>query len=93
LLREHGRVPTLSFFFGIQVLMFTDDHDPAHFHVRYAEFKAKYEIDPLRKIQGNLPTNTERLVLEWAQLHQADLSASWKTLRCGGIPSRIPGLR
>jgi hypothetical protein len=28
-------MPTISFFYGIAIQMFFDDHNPPHFHARY----------------------------------------------------------
>ncbi|MES2390211.1 MAG: DUF4160 domain-containing protein [Acidobacteriota bacterium] len=79
-------------FYGIVIQMFWNDHPPPHFHVRYAEFKGKFEIEFLRRISSDLPANAERLVMEWAQLHKTELLASWNQCRSGVIPSKIPGL-
>jgi hypothetical protein len=85
-------MPTLSFFQGILIQMFWGDHPPPHFHVRYAEFRGRYQIEPLTKLTGDLPPRVERLVLEWALLHQAELRQSWEVCGKGGTPSKIQGL-
>ena len=85
-------MPTLSFFHGILIQMWWRDHPPPHFHVRYAGYKARYQIDPPLKLSGHLPPNAERLVLEWAQVHRAELLLSWETCILGATPSKIPGL-
>ena len=36
-----GDVPRISEFYGIVILMFHNDHRPAHFHVRYADSKRR----------------------------------------------------
>jgi hypothetical protein len=33
---KRSRVPEISRFFGIVIQMYYADHDPQHFHVRYA---------------------------------------------------------
>jgi hypothetical protein len=86
-------MPTLSFFHGIVIHMFFNDHGEPHFHVRYAGRKGKFEIEPLRKVNSNLPPHAERLVLEWAQLYQTELLLSWAQCRNGNTPSRIQGLQ
>ena len=86
-------MPTISEFYGMYIQMYWNAHAPPHFHVRYAEFMAKYEIKPLVKVYGNLPASTERLVLQWALLYQADLLVSWEQCRSGATPSKIPGLQ
>ena len=34
------------------IMMFYEDHDPPHFHVRHADFKAKFAISELNVIQS-----------------------------------------
>ena len=71
-------MPTLSTFYGIVILMYFDDHNPPHFHVRYAGSKAIVEIDTLRVIGGSLPARAERFVVEWASEHKAELRENWE---------------
>ncbi len=33
-------MPEIFRFFGMVVLMYWDEHNPPHFHVRYGEFRA-----------------------------------------------------
>lgn len=70
-------MPTISHFYGIAILMFYDDHNPPHFHVRYADSQASISILDLRIIRGKLPTRAERLVLEWAAEHRSELMENW----------------
>lgn len=57
--------------------MFWADHPPPHFHVRYADSRARISIGELTLLSGSLPRTAERLVLEWARIHQAELMANW----------------
>jgi hypothetical protein len=66
-------MPTISSFYGILIQMFWYDHPPPHFHVRYAEFRARIGIQELTLLSGTLPATAHRLVLEWARFHQAEL--------------------
>ena len=85
-------MPSLSFFHGILVQMFWDDHPPPHFHVRYAGCRGRYGIAPLIKLSGDIPPGAERLILQWALLHQVDLLSSWDMCERGDTPLKIPGL-
>ena len=38
-------VPRISFFYGIVITMYSNDHAPPHFHARYGKFEAKIAID------------------------------------------------
>jgi len=46
-------MPTISTFYGILIKMFFNDHQPAHFHAEYAEFKATIDIKKLEIIEVN----------------------------------------
>ena len=59
-------MPTVSAFYGILIRMFFNDHEPPHFHARYAEFEATIDITTLQVIEGTLPNRALYLVQEWA---------------------------
>lgn len=85
-------MPTISAFYGILIQMFWKDHRPPHFHVRYADYRARISIEDLKIISGNLPRTAERLVLEWAQLHQAELMENWLLCETQQMPAKIEPL-
>jgi hypothetical protein len=68
---------TISAFYGILIRMFFDDHAPPHFHVEYAEYQATVDIQNLVLSSGSLPRRAQGLVLDWAELHQAELLDDW----------------
>lgn len=76
--RYTSGVPTLSRFYGIVVVMFYREHDPPHFHARYAGRHMAVGISPARLLNGSLPRRAEGMVLEWARQHQAELLANWE---------------
>ena len=76
-------MPAISRFFGIVIAMYYDDHLPPHFHVRYAEHRAKVAIDTLELTDGDLPRRALALVLEWAALHRNELRDNWRRARDG----------
>lgn len=57
-------MPEISRFFGIVTKLFYNDHEPAHFHVEYAEYEALIEIETLDTYRGELPRRVFVLVLE-----------------------------
>lgn len=69
-------MPTISVFYGIVIAMFYNDHDPPHFHARYAEYRARVAIDG-DVLDGDLPPRAARLVREWAGLHREELEQDW----------------
>jgi hypothetical protein len=60
--------------------MNSHDHLPPHFHAEYAEHEAAVDIRTGRAIAGSLPNRALRLVVEWAELHRAELMENWR--RC-----------
>jgi Domain of unknown function (DUF4160) len=78
-----GRMPTISRFFGIAIVMFFDDHGFPHFHARHAEGEAKVRIDNLEVMDSNLGRRQLRFVLVWAELHQQELEENWRRARAG----------
>ena len=71
-------MPVISFFFGIYVRMYFDDHAPAHFHVEYQGHEAFVAIATGEVISGHLPRKAARLVQEWALEHRDELHANWQ---------------
>jgi hypothetical protein len=86
-------MPTISIFFGIVIRMFFDEHAPPHFHAQYAEFKAVIDINTLNLVEGHLPRRALELVLDWAELHRAELLADWELCRDHKEPSKIDPLQ
>jgi Domain of unknown function (DUF4160) len=74
--RTFGSMPRISQFYGITILMFFGDHDPPHFHARYAGHTAKYRLDG-ELLDGLLPRRANRLVREWAYLRSQELLVCW----------------
>jgi hypothetical protein len=74
-------MPEISRFFGIVVAMYYSDHAPPHFHVRYGSQKARFAIEDLRMLDGNLGRRARGLVVEWATLHQDELRTDWENAR------------
>jgi hypothetical protein len=85
-------MPTISSFYGIMIQMYWNDHPPPHFHVRYSGYKATVGIQRLEVLTGILPPTAERLVLEWAAEHQAELMEDWRLCETKAQPSPIAPL-
>jgi hypothetical protein len=85
-------MPTISQFYGILIAMYWDEHAPPHFHARYGEFKASVDIRLLTVIDGKLPRRALELVLDWAELHQAELMEDWDLCQAMQTPNPISPL-
>jgi hypothetical protein len=86
-------VPTISRFFGITVAMYFDDHGHPHFHARHADGNAKIRIDEVEVIDSNLGRRQLRLVLAWAEVHQAELLENWRRAQDGETLQEIEPLQ
>lgn len=76
-------MPSVSYFLGIVIYMYFNDHLPPHFHAEYSGEEAIYEIGTLRVREGKLPRRVHNLVLEWADLHRGELIDNWDRARRG----------
>ncbi|MBI5471136.1 MAG: DUF4160 domain-containing protein [Ignavibacteriae bacterium] len=76
-------MPRISTFYGIVIMMFYNDHPPAHFHVKYGDHRARIEIDTLEYLTGKLPQRVRSLVMEWATMHRGELRRNWETAKEG----------
>jgi len=85
-------MPELSRFLGIVVLMYFDDHNPPHFHVRYNEYRAIISIADLALLEGKLPPRVLGLAIEWAGLHKNELLENWDLLQKTGSFFKIEPL-
>ncbi len=48
-------MPEISRFLGIIITMYFNEHNPPHFHVRYNEYRATFDIHTLNICQGSVP--------------------------------------
>lgn len=71
-------MPVISKFFGIDIMMYYDDHNPPHFHAKYGEYKALVDINKARIIDGFMPSSQMKLILAWAIIHREELLEDWK---------------
>ena len=85
-------MPELSRFLGISILMYFDDHNPPHFHVRYNDYRALISIDELKVLEGHLPARILGLVIEWAEMHKKELMQDWDMVKTTGNYVKIDPL-
>lgn len=84
-------MPQISRFFGIVIAMYHDDHQPPHFHARYAGKGIQVGIADGRVI-GEFPGRAKALVLEWWSIHREELEANWLLVSNGKEPKWIEPL-
>ena len=84
-------MPVISYFFGIYIRMYFDDHGPPHFHAEYQGSEAFVSIGTGEVLEGRLPTRAARLVKEWSLAHREELMQNWLRGRAFEPMQRIPG--
>lgn len=84
-------MPEISRFLGIVIGMFYNEHGVAHFHAVYGDHEISVEVES-GTVHGEFPPRAQRLVLEWAALHRAELLENWQLARHGQMLKRIAPL-
>jgi len=75
-------MPEISRFLGIVIGMFYSEHGVAHFHAVYGEHEVSVEIES-GSVTASSRRRALRLVLDWADLHKAELLESRQLARQG----------
>ena len=81
-------MPTISWFYGISIRMFLNDHPPPHFDA------AVILIETGEVTVGRLSPRVARFVERWRQEYIEQLRETWARAESGetGSLGRIPGL-
>ena len=74
-------MPSISSFYGIIIWMYWKDHNPPHFHAQYGEHEILIKIEDLSVYAGSFPSRAFGLVMEWASLHQQELTHNWELMK------------
>ena len=75
-------MPELSRFLGIVIGMFYREHGVPHFHAVYGGHEISVEVETGR-IHGQFPPRALKLVVEWRDLHKAELLENWALAKAG----------
>lgn len=72
-------MPEIYRFLGIIITMYPlgREHNPPHIHARYGEYDAKFDINSLNLIDGNMPSNKIVLIKEFITYHKSELLEMW----------------
>jgi len=85
-------MPEIARFNGIVITMYFEEHGRPHFHARLGEFRISVEIDE-SFVRGQFPGPALRQVLDWVELHRAELTENWQRARLGEPVLPIEPLR
>jgi len=89
-------MPVISMFYGLIIAMYyldTKQHNLPHIHVKYGEMEGVYKIPEGDLIEGFLPSNKEKLLKAWIEIHQEDLMANWQLAVAGNKLYNIDPLK
>ena len=71
-------MPVISYFFGIYIRMYHDDHNPPHFHAEYQGHEGVFAIEDGAMLIGDMPRKAQKIIAEWAVEHRDALMADWE---------------
>ncbi len=71
-------MPIISYFFGIYIRMYHDDHNPPHFHAEYQGYEALIEIKSGNILEGELPKRAFKIIREWVEENRELLMENWE---------------
>lgn len=84
-------MPIISYFFGIYIRMYFDDHNPPHFHAEYQGKDALFKIEDGVCFEGTLPNKAIKIIQEWALIHKKELLEDWDLAKSNQPVFKIPG--
>lgn len=82
-------MPTVAIIDGVAIVFYHNDHPPAHFHTKFGEHQAIFEIESLLMTEGFLPIAKRRIVQEWAATRRDALRAAFLLATAGQRVGRI----
>ncbi|MFN4197900.1 MAG: DUF4160 domain-containing protein [Flavobacterium sp.] len=59
-------MPTIKIIDNVKIDMYSRDHPPPHFHVKFAEYEELIEIETLETYAGKMPKVQRKKVTDWA---------------------------
>jgi hypothetical protein len=70
-------MPEIKRFGGFKLVMFFQDENPPHVHIRGAGFAAKIRISNGDVLAGAAPSRALKQARRWMRDHRAELLALW----------------
>jgi hypothetical protein len=70
-------MPEIARFGGVKLLMFFQDENPPHVHIKGSDFAAKMRISNGDLLAGDAPDKALRQARRWLEEHRAELLAMW----------------
>jgi hypothetical protein len=70
-------MPEIARFGSFKLLMFFQDENPPHVHIKGSDFAAKMRISSGDLLAGNAPNKVLRQARRWVEKHRSELLAMW----------------
>jgi len=74
-------MPEIARVGSFKLLMFFQDENPPHVHIKGSDFAAKLRISNGDLLAGGAPNKILRQARRWVEEHRADLLAMWDELQ------------
>ena len=73
-------MPTISYFYGIVIVMYlrNKEHNPPHVHAITQDFDAPFLISNGEIMEGEFPAKAKALVKEFILKYQKELEEMWE---------------
>ncbi len=68
-------------------------HKLPHIHAKYQGKEAIFAIPDGEIIEGNIPSNKQKLIEAWIEIHKDELIANWELAASGEQVFKIEGLK
>jgi hypothetical protein len=76
-------MPEIKRFGRFKLLMFFQDENPPHVHVKGPDFAAKLRLSDGELIAGDAPNKVLREARRWIERHRTELSRLWNEFQRG----------
>ncbi len=70
-------MPEIKRFGGFKLVMFFQDENPPHVHIKGPDFAAKMRISNGDLLAGDAPNKVVKQARRWVEAHQAELLERW----------------
>jgi len=70
-------MPEIKRFGGFKLVMFFQDENPSHVHIKGPDFAAKMRISNGDLLAGDAPNRVVKQARRWVEAHQAELLERW----------------
>jgi Domain of unknown function (DUF4160) len=74
-------MPTIAIVDGVALMIYPNDHNPPHFHAKFAEHRCKISIVTGDVISGKLPAAKLNAIQAWLYIHRAEVTFAWNELQ------------